>query len=690
MDRVLNGRYRLGPKIGDGGMAIVYRGLDVRLGRTVAIKVLREQFASDPQFVARFDREAQAVAALNHPNITGIFDVGSDFDEYGEAGFDRPYFVMEFIDGPNLKEWIRAHAPLPVDEAVAIVTQVLSGLGYAHARALVHRDIKPQNIMLSQDGTVKVTDFGIAKGLGDTTLTDAGTGLGTVHYISPEQARGEPATPASDLYAVGVVLYEMLTGRLPFSGDSQIAVAMKHVHEQPTPPHQFNPEVPAPLSAFVLRALAKDPNSRFLSARMMAQSLADWPNFREQPVRAGASRAAVAQRPAVVAGRTAVLPQRPAGIARRHEAPTLVDRPRSTQAAPRRPAAAVPPPPVARNRVDGIGCATWLAGAFVLVMLIAVLVVGYRISPFGAPAAQPTEPRIAVLPPDPTETPAATSTPDPGTATPIPTSTPFTLPAAQATPSSRPSAAPSATARPTQAASPTLEPTVAPTETPKPSPTGTATAVLAAAPNLLGRTLSQAQATAKEAGFAAEQIEARYSEQPAGTVIEQRPAAGTRLAKGATIGVVISRGQQTVAVPDVKGQSFERAAATLRELGLVVERNDVPSRNVEKGVVLDQDPLGGNEAKPGGTITLSVSLGDVVLVPDFFGVNFEAARKQLTDAGFVVLVNGQTKDQITKENPTFFTVYPNAQDGHVISQSLPAESYQSRGATIAIAYYKAK
>ncbi|MFN8516766.1 MAG: protein kinase, partial [Thermomicrobiales bacterium] len=280
MDRVLNGRYRLGPKIGDGGMALVYRGLDVRLGRTVAIKVLREQWAADPSFVARFDREAQAVAALNHPNIIGIFDVGSDFDE---DGTDRPFFVMEFIDGPNLKEWIRAHAPLPVDEAVAIATQMLAGLGYAHARALVHRDIKPQNIMLSQDGTVKVTDFGIAKGLGDAALTDAGTGLGTVHYISPEQARGEPATPASDLYAVGIVLYEMLTGYLPFSGDSQIGVAMQHVHDLPKPPRQINPEIPAPLSALVLRALAKEPNARFLSARMMAQALADWPNFREQP-----------------------------------------------------------------------------------------------------------------------------------------------------------------------------------------------------------------------------------------------------------------------------------------------------------------------------------------------------------------------------------------------------------------------
>jgi eukaryotic-like serine/threonine-protein kinase len=693
MDRVLNGRYRLGPKIGDGGMALVYRGLDVRLGRTVAIKVLREQWAADPSFVARFDREAQAVAALNHPNIIGIFDVGSDFDE---DGTDRPFFVMEFIDGPNLKEWIRAHAPLPVDETVAIATQMLAGLGYAHARALVHRDIKPQNIMLSQDGTVKVTDFGIAKGLGDAALTDAGTGLGTVHYISPEQARGEPASPASDLYAVGIVLYEMLTGYLPFTGDTQVGVAMQHVHDQPTPPRQLNPEIPAPLSALVLRALAKEPNARFLSARMMAQVLADWPNFREQPARAAA---AVQGRAPVAAARTAVMPNRavaanpPGRVPRRHEAPTLADRPRPTQPAVRRPAQ--PPPPVSRQRNDGIGCATWAAGAFVLVMLLAVLVVGYKLSPFGARAAEPTEPPVAVVPPGSTDTPA-TATSEPATATLVPTSTPFTLPAAGITPTTRPSATLTAPPPTRVAASPTLAPTEPPTETatvtvtPKPSPTGTATAVTVAVPNLIGKTLSQAQGAAKEAGFVAEQIEARYSDQPAGTVIEQRPGAGSRAAKGTTIGVVISRGLQTVALPDLKGQSYERASGTLRDLGLVAERKDVPSRNVAQGLVIDQDPLGGNDVSPGSTVTLTVSLGDVVAVPDLFGLNFEQARKQLIDAGFVVNVNGQTKDQINKENPAFFTVNPGVQDGQVISQSLPAGSYQQRGAVIAIAYYKAK
>ncbi len=690
MERVLNGRYRLGPKIGDGGMALVYRGVDVRLGRTVAIKVLREQYATDPNFVARFDREAQAVAALNHPNIIGIFDVGYGFDEHAPEDDDRPFFVMEHIDGPNLKEWIRAHAPLPVDEAVAIATQMLAGLGYAHARALVHRDIKPQNIMLSQDGTVKVTDFGIAKGLGDATLTDAGTGMGTVHYLSPEQARGEPATPASDLYAVGVVLYEMLTGQLPFSGDSPVSVAMKHVHEQAVPPRQLNPEIPAPLSALVLRALAKDPNSRFLSARMMAQSLADWPNFREQPARRAA---AAAQRATAVAGRTAVLQQQPVATPRRHEAPTLVDRPRAAGGAARR--AAPPPPPAARSRNAGVGCATWLAGACVLGLLVAVLAVGYRLSPFGATAAGPTPSRIAALPIEPTET-LVVPTVDPATATLQPTSTlppgpGGALPSAAGTPTTRPTATTAATAattaRPSQAPA---TPTLPATETPRPSPTGTATAILVAVPNLLGKTLSQAEAGAKEVGFLAEQIEARYSDKPAGTVIEQRPGTGTRAAKGTTIGLVISRGLQTVAVPDVKGQSFDRASATLREAGLVIERKDVASRNVAQGIVVDQDPLGGNDVKPGATVTLIVSLGDVALVPDLFGVNFEAARKQLTDAGFVVSVDGQTKDRINKENPNFFTLYPNTQDGQVISQSVAAGSYQQRGATIVIAYYKAK
>jgi serine/threonine-protein kinase len=388
----------------------------------------------------------------------------------------------------------------------------------------------------------------------------------------------------------------------------------------------------------------------------------------------------------------AVAANPPGRVPRRADAPTLVDRPRTTQVAPRRPAQ--PPPPVARRRDDGLGCATWVAGMFVLALLVAGVFVGYRLSPFGARAAAPTEPPLAVVPPGPTGTPV-TETPLPATMTLVPTSTPFTLPAAPGTPTARPSATVTPTTPPTRgAASPTLAPTEAPTETvtvtPKPSPTGTATAVTLAVPTLLGKTLSQAQAAAKEAGFVAEQIEARYSDQPAGTVIEQRPAAGSRAAKGTTIGVVISRGRQTVALPDLKGQSYERASATLRDLGLVAERQDVPSRNVAQGLVIDQDPLGGNDVAPGSTVTLTVSLGDVVAVPDLFGMDVEEARQQLTDAGFVVNTNGQTKEQINKENPAFFTVNPNVQDGQVISQSFPAGSYQPRGATIAIAYYKAK
>src|SRR5919199_3172263 len=252
MERVLNGRYRVGPKIGAGGMAVVYRGYDALLGRGVAIKVLRDQYAADPAFLARFEREAQAVAALTHPNIINIFDVGVDGGTH--------YFVMELVDGPNLKEVIQAHGPLPPDDAVGIMLQVLAGLGYAHARGLVHRDVKPQNILLPPDGTAKVTDFGIAKALSDATLTEAGIGLGTVHYISPEQARGEPATPASDLYAA-------LTGALPFPADSAVGVAVRHVHDPPPPPTRINPRVPAQLSSLTLHALEKEPVARFASAK---------------------------------------------------------------------------------------------------------------------------------------------------------------------------------------------------------------------------------------------------------------------------------------------------------------------------------------------------------------------------------------------------------------------------------------
>ncbi|HEY8600347.1 MAG TPA: PASTA domain-containing protein [Thermomicrobiales bacterium] len=661
MERLLNGRYRLGPKIGDGGMAIVYRGFDTALERGVAIKVLREQYAADRTFVARFEREAQAVAALVHPNIINIFDVGFDWDEQSRTGVGH-YFVMELIDGPNLKELIRARKSLPVDEIVAILTQVLSGLGYAHARALVHRDIKPQNIMLTPEGTAKVTDFGIAKGLADVTLTEAGFGMGTVHYISPEQARGEPATPASDLYAVGVMLYELLTGVLPFTGDSTVGIALKHVQEPPLSPKRLNSAIPTPLAAITMRALAKEPGARFADAREMAAALADWQHWRDRrvappPDTRSRRSAAIARGTAVAAPVVPIEQQRTAGRGR-------------------------------GNSRGGVGCLTWLTGTAVLLALVALIAVGYRLSPFGASAADPTPVAIAGLPTEAPEQP--TATPEPPQA--IPTA-PFagvspTLPAtarpAIGTP--LPSARPAPTATVT---APTA--TVGPaTPTAKPTPSATATAALVSVPDLSGKTLTEAKAVAEEVGFLVEQVGAQYSDRPVGQVVTQQPGVGKQLARGGTITVILSRGPQAVTVPDVKGQGYAQAVGQLEAAGLVAVRRDVASRNVPKGVVIDQDPLAGNTARPGATVTLTVSLGDVAVVPELFGVPFDTARQRLIDAGFGVNVNGQTKAQIERENPTFFSVYPNVQDGQVISQSLPAGSTQPRGATISIAYYKAK
>lgn len=667
MERLLNGRYRLGPRLGDGGMAVVYRGFDSALGRQVAIKVLRDQYAADRTFVARFEREAQSVAALNHPNIINIFDVGFDGDDpHGRGvGFDGDdpngrglghYFVMELIDGPDLKELIRARGPMPPEEVVAILVQVLAGLGYAHARALVHRDIKPQNIMLTQDGTAKVTDFGIAKGLADTTLTDAGFGMGTVHYISPEQARGEPATPASDLYAVGVMLYEMLTGVLPFIGDSTVAVALKHVQEPPLSPKRLNNSIPAPLAAITLRALAKDPNERFASASEMAAALADWPRWRDR-------RATPAPDPRASRRATAM-------------------------ASP----PAHPPTPASRGRAarGGVGCLTWLLGATALVLLVAVLVAGYRLSPFGALAASPTASAIAGLPPTETAGPP-TETPLPAEASATALATVPVVAGVTPTPITRP-ATPGGTPLPTLAPTMTIPPPppASPTRGPSPTVAVTATAATVAAPDLTGKTLAEAKEAAAAVGLNAEQVGEGYSARPIGQVISQQPEVGRRVAPGSTLAVVISRGPQTITVPDVKGQGYAQAANQLAALGLVAARRDVPSRTVQQGTVIDQDPLGGNSASPGATVTLTVSLGDVVQVPDLAGVPFETARQRLADAGFVVNVNGQTRAQLQQENPAFLAANPNVQDGQVISQSLPAGSFQARGATISIAYYRTR
>jgi serine/threonine-protein kinase len=264
-DVILGGRYRLIEQLASGGMGTVWAAEDETLGRRVAVKVLNEGLADDPRFIERFRREARAAAGLSHPNLAGVFD-------YGDDG-SRPYIVMELVVGETLAERIERSGPLPPAEAAAIAAHVADALAEAHAAGVVHRDVKPANVMLPSRGQVKVMDFGIASSSMTTNLTATGIVVGTARYLSPEQARGERATPASDLYAIGILLYEMLTGAPPFDHETPVATAMAHVNEDPRPVAEARPGVPAALAALVDRCLQKDPAARPPTAEALAAEL---------------------------------------------------------------------------------------------------------------------------------------------------------------------------------------------------------------------------------------------------------------------------------------------------------------------------------------------------------------------------------------------------------------------------------
>lgn len=265
LGKTLSRRYELVEQLGGGGMALVYRGKDRFLNREVTVKILRPQYTSDDNFVERFRREAQAVACLSNPNLVSVYDVGE------ENGIH--FIVMEYVEGRNLKEIIRERGKLPLPEAVDYARQICEGLQHAHEKGIVHRDVKPHNVLVTKTGQVKVTDFGIAKAITSDTVTQAGTIMGSVHYISPEQVKGEPGGARSDIYSVGVVLYEMITGQLPFEGETPIAMAMKHIQEEPTPPACIRPQVSPELEKVILRAMAKNPERRYQTAREMSRDL---------------------------------------------------------------------------------------------------------------------------------------------------------------------------------------------------------------------------------------------------------------------------------------------------------------------------------------------------------------------------------------------------------------------------------
>lgn len=271
---LLNNRYRLVELVGSGGMAVVYKGIDTLLHRPVAVKILRDAYSNDPTFLARFRQEARAAAQLDHPNVVTVYDVGQDGD--------RHYIVMEYVDGEDLKTLIRREGQLGVDRAVDIATQIAAGVGHAHKSGIIHCDIKPQNVLVTHEGVAKVTDFGIARALSESGLTDSEVVWGSPLYFSPEQAAGERPTPVSDVYSIGVVLYEMLSGVPPFQAEKPAALALMHIREEPLPLSARNSQVPPRLEWIVRKVLSKEPSTRYRTAEQLAMVLEEYRSRGEQ------------------------------------------------------------------------------------------------------------------------------------------------------------------------------------------------------------------------------------------------------------------------------------------------------------------------------------------------------------------------------------------------------------------------
>lgn len=411
-------------------MATVYRAVDTRLGREVAIKVLHPQFARDEPFLQRFQQEAEFAASLGaHPNIVDIYDIGQDDDLH--------YIVMELVEGRSLKQLIEERGRFPVAEAFHLGAQVASALAFAHGRGLVHRDVKPQNILVTPDGIAKVTDFGIARSAAASQLTRTGMVIGTVHYLSPEQAQGQTVGAASDLYSLGVILYELITGHLPFDAENPIGVAMQHVHSQPPPPWDFVPGLPATAVAVVMRALEKDPARRFRDAAEMAGALSS-------SVPATNAGATTMFGPLVTPQHTAML--------------TAVE---PTRPAPRRVVRETAPATV--TAVRSPMRLLWLSLLAVLLLLA-----------IGVGAFYATN-RVLGGGPTATATPTPTPTPKPRKRrTPTPTRVVVVAPSPTPTPTPMPAATPTPTPKPAPTPTPTPKPVAPPTPIPTlPVPTAT-------------------------------------------------------------------------------------------------------------------------------------------------------------------------------------------------------------------------
>jgi eukaryotic-like serine/threonine-protein kinase len=622
IDTVFDGRYRIMRKLGAGGMANVYLAEDQELGRRVAIKILNDRHAGDDQFIERFRREAKNAAGLSHPNIVSIYDRGEAEGTY--------YIAMEYLDGRTLKELIVSRGPAPIKTTIEYARQILAAIGHAHRNGIVHRDIKPHNVVVDPDGRLKVTDFGIARS-GASQMTEAGSIIGTAQYLSPEQAKGAPVDQRSDLYAVGVVLYEMLTGKVPFSGDTPLEIAMKHLSKVPEPPSKLRPEISEDLDMIVLRALAKDPDERYQSAEEMAADLS-------RVARGlGVSDETADAATAVLGGSGATA---------------------ETMIAPRRTAVAPPPPtrtppaayygyegPPRRRRplwpwllalllLVGAGLAAYFAYDRIQDELNASkgvrvpYVVGIReANAVNQIRNKDLTPRVQRKFDQNVQAGfVASQKPEEGTK--VDKNDPVTIIVSKGKPRS-------------------------------------------AVPDVVGKTESEAVKALSARHLDAKPVAVFSETAEEDTVTAQDPKAGTSLVWGSTVRINVSRGPEPVSVPYVVGLSFTQASAQLRGAGFEVQRQDVES-NQPADTVIEQNPRGNTSSSRGSTVTLRVSKGPTTSsVPDVTSLDQPTAAATLRRSGFKVEVVRQPV-----EDPS--------QDGIVLDQNPPGGAQAPEQSTVTI------
>lgn len=548
--KIIGNRYEILEEVGLGGMATVYKAKDHVLNRLVAVKVLKDEFTTDTEFIKRFNTEAQAAASLSHPNIVSIYDVGHEDEN------NLYYIVMELVQGKTLKEIINSEGVLSWKWAVNIAMQIASALELAHKNGIVHRDIKPHNIIITEDGIAKVTDFGIAKAVSNSTITAFGTTIGSVHYFSPEQAKGGFTDAKSDLYSLGVVMYEMLTGKVPFDADTPVSVALKHMQEEAKEPIELNPEIPTAVNQIVVKAMQKEPTARYQNATEMLHDLS---KALKDPD-----------------GDFVIIENKDGGYTR--VMPAISD------------------DQINQNKKEEVKTKTNFFTehpkakiAIIILSLVLLFVIVFLIT------------KIAI---------------DGGIKSKVDM------------------------------------------------------------PNLVGKTLEEAQNMADDLGLTLETSEVASSDVEEGKIVSQDPEYKEgKIEKGSTIKVNVSKGPEQNELPKLEGMKIEDARNTAEALGITLKEETENSDTVESGVIIKQDTAVGTLVKSGDTVTVHVSSGvEKVKVPTVVGMDEGTALATLKNAGLNPKVTYESNEE--------------KEDGKVISQSIDENTETAKNSEITIVVNK--